>query len=222
MLHMEQRWGRVWFAATAAVVLAGLVIQVLVTATADGGHFATPAARVANMFTFFTIDSNVIVGVTTLLLALPGGWKPAWSTVFRVFRLAGLVAITITGVVYHLLLAGLAELTAWGTVADVLLHTVVPIMAVAGWLLFGPRGRTSPRIAVLALVFPVCWLAMTLVRGPIVDWYPYPFVDVADLGYPRVLLNVTGISALFLAVAFGAVTLDRVLTARRAAAAPRG
>ena len=204
------------FAVTATAVFAGLVIQVFVTAAADGGHFATPAARVANLSTFFTIESNVIVGVTTLLLVLRPDLD---STVFRVLRLTGLVGIAITGVVYHALLAGLAELTPWGTVADLLLHTVVPVLAVVGWVLFGPRGRTSRRIAVLALVFPVCWLAMTLIRGPIVDWYPYPFVDVAELGYLRVLLNVVGISVLFLLVAFGATALDRRLAARAAAAA---
>lgn len=210
MRRMEQRWARVWFAVTALAVLAGLVIQIPVTATADG-HFATPASRVANLFAFFTIEANLLVGVAALVLVLRGD---VGSTALRVLRLTGLVAITITGIVYHLLLAGLAELTAWGTAADLLLHTVVPVLAVVGWLLFGPRGRTSGRIAVLSLVFPALWLVMTLVRGPVVDWYPYPFVDVDDLGYPRVLLNVLGISAAFLAVAFGAVSIDRALTAR--------
>jgi len=202
---------RAWFATTAAAVLAGLVIQVLVTASLDEGHFTSVGSRVANLLFFFTIESNLIVGVTTLLLALRADRA---STAFRVFRLTGVVAIAIVGVVYHLLLAGLYELTPWATVADVLLHTVVPILAVTGWLLFGPRGQTSRRIALLALVFPVCWLAVTLVRGPIVDWYPYPFIDVDRLGYPRVLLNSLGIAALFLAVVAGATALDRWLAAR--------
>jgi len=28
--------------------------------------------------------------------------------------------------------------------------------------------------------FPVCWLVFTLVRGSIVDLYPYPFVDAIN------------------------------------------
>ncbi len=45
------------------------------------------------MLACFTILSNTIVGVTSLLLALNPYRR---STVFRVFRLMGLVAITIT------------------------------------------------------------------------------------------------------------------------------
>ena len=29
--------------------------------------------------------------------------------------------------------------------------------------------------------------AYTLVRGEVVDWYPYPFVDVSRIGYDGVL-----------------------------------
>ncbi|HEY0641084.1 MAG TPA: Pr6Pr family membrane protein [Pseudonocardiaceae bacterium] len=209
---MEQRWARLWFAATAVVVLVALVIQLLVTGSAGDGHFATPATRTLNVLVFFTIQSNILVGATSLVLALAPYRR---STAFAVLRLSGVVAIAITGVVYHTLLRGLAVLTAWGTVADVLLHSVVPVLAVFGWVAFGPRGRTSVRIATLALVFPVAWLVFTLLRGPLVDWYPYPFVDVAELGYPRVLVNVAGISLLFLLVAYGAHAADRLLTTRR-------
>jgi hypothetical protein len=53
------------------------------------------------------------------------------------------------------------------------------------------------------------------VRGPFAsDFYPYPFVDVADLGDARVLLNVAVVAALFLALAFGAKALDARLPDR--------
>jgi hypothetical protein len=200
---------RAWFAVTAAAAFVGIAVQVFVTGSLDEGHFTSVGSRVANLLFFFTIESNLIVGATCLLLAVRPDRS---STAFRVFRLAGVVAITIVGVVYHTLLAGLYDLTPWGTAADVLLHTVVPILAVLGWLLFGPRGHTSTRIVGLALLFPICWLAVTLVRGPVVDWYPYPFIDVGQLGYPRVLLNSAGIAALFLAVAGAATALDHRLT----------
>lgn len=54
----------------------------------------------------------------------------------------------------------------------------------------------------------MCWLIFTLIRGEIVDFYPYPFVDVAALGYVRVLINCVWSSALYLGVAAGAVALD--------------
>jgi hypothetical protein len=148
---VSERLARTWFAATALAVLAGLVIQVFVTAAATEGVFRTPTGRVLNLLAFFTIDSNLIVGVTSLLLALRLSRS---STVFSVARMTGLVAITITGIVYHVALRGLFELDSWALAADMILHTVVPILAVVGWLSFGPGRLTSRRIAVLSVIFP--------------------------------------------------------------------
>lgn len=194
-----------WFAATALTVLVGLAVQLPVAATNDHGVFPTAAGRIFNVFCFFTIDSNVIVGVTCLLLAIRLD-RP--STVFRVFRLMGLVGITITGIVYHVAIARLVEFDGWALVADQITHTIVPIAAVVGWLMYGPRGMVSWRIAGLALLYPIVWILFTLIRGPIVDWYPYHFIDVITIGYGKAALNSLWIALLFLAVSAGFHQLD--------------
>ena len=62
--------GRWWFGAHGPRGPVGLVVQVLVTADLETGFFDTPTKRALNVFAFFTIQSNIIVGVTSLLLAL--------------------------------------------------------------------------------------------------------------------------------------------------------
>ncbi|PRY44843.1 Pr6Pr family membrane protein [Umezawaea tangerina] len=208
---------RIWFGVGAAVVLVGLAVQVVVSATGTGGHFDTPAGRVLNIFCFFTVLSNVIVGVTSAQLAVDPD-RP--STVFRVFRLAGLVGIAVTGVVFHLALADLQELEGYAALADFLLHTASPLLCVVGWLLFGPHVDTGVRVVGLSLLYPLAWLVFTLVRGPISDFYPYPFLDVRVLGYPAVLLNCVVVAVLFVALAAAAAAFDRAM-ARRAATAAR-
>jgi len=202
---------RVWFAATALVVLVGLVVQIVVTAGATGGHFPTVGGRLVNLFCFFTIQSNVIVGVTSLLLALN---PHRTSMLFRVLRLDGVVAIAVTFVVFRIALAGLHDLSGSAAFADFMLHVASPVMCVVGWLMFGPRQHTGPRPVLLAAIFPLCYLALTLVRGPIVDFYPYPFLDIAEHGYARVLLNSVIIGALFLALAAGVAAVDNRLARR--------
>jgi hypothetical protein len=39
------------------------------------------------------------------------------------------------------------------------------------------------------LAYPLAWLVYTLVRGASTDWYPYPFVNVDQLGYDGVLVR---------------------------------
>jgi len=205
---MAPKWARVWFGATAACVLAGVVINAVTAANNNGGHFHPGAARAANSFAFFTTWSNLLVGLATLLLAVR---LDRSSTAFAVLRLSGLVAIISTGVAFHGEFAQTLHLKGWAAVWNVLLHTVVPVMAVVGWLIFGPRGIVSRRVAWLSVIFPVCYLAFTLIRGAIVDWYPYPFIDVTQLGYGRAALNCVPIPLFTLGLAAGATVLDRRL-----------
>ena len=143
---------------------------------------------------------------TSLLLAL----RPdRTSVVFRVARLTGIVAITITFVVFHAVLKKLLDLESWALVADNLLHTIVPILAMIGWLVFGPRRLTSRPILWLSAVFPLFVLCIfTLIRGAIVGWYPYPFIDVNVLGNDRVFVNCVWIAVLYLGVAAALTTVD--------------
>ena len=209
---------RATFAVTAAAVAVALVIQVSVAANADEGAFDSAAARALNVFAFFTVLSNILVGVTSLLLALDRA-RP--TPAFRAARLAGVLCIAVTGVVYHIALADLQQLDGEALVADQLAHTFVPVVAVVAWLVFGPRGLVEWDDVVRAALVPVAWLAFTLARGAAIDWYPYPFLDVDDHGYPQVLVNAVVVAALFVALAAGARALDRRLVSRgRSPAAP--
>lgn len=208
----ERQWAptaaRIWFGLTALAVLAGVAISVSTAAVTGGQAWASPVARALNSFAYFTTQSNLIVGVTTLLLALR---LDRSSALFRVFRLDGLVMIAITGVVFHTMLAGLLELRGWSSAGNQLVHTVVPLLAIGGWLLFGPRGAITWRVVGLSLIYPISWVVFTLIRGALTGWYPYPFLDCAQLGYPRVSLTLLGITAAFLLLAIGAMYLDRLL-----------
>lgn len=217
---MTQRAARIWFGFTAAMVALGLVIQVLVVATASHSRWGSIPARVFNVFCYFTIESNVILAVTCLLLAIRLERR---SQVFATFRLTGVVGIAITGLVYHTAIAHLVDFDGWALAADVLTHTVAPVAGVAGWVVAGPRGLTSRRTVCFVLLYPFCYLAFTLVRGPIVHFYPYHFVDVTELGYGRVAANCVALALLVLAITAAAHALDGVLaraTRMRSRAAP--
>ena len=193
---MSRTAARGWWASIAAVVLVGFVIQLLVAidvpgtprAHAVGTLAGVPlAGRILRVLSFFTVQSNILSGLTCALLARTpnrdgGLWRPV--------RLASLFGITVTGIVYATVLAKIHEPHGWReTLANTVFHYIVPIMMLLGWLMFGPRPRIDARTVGLALLWPVAWITYTLVHGAISSWYPYPFVDVATHGYARVLLN---------------------------------
>ncbi|WP_037367831.1 Pr6Pr family membrane protein [Amycolatopsis orientalis] len=197
---------RLWFGVTAVVVLAALVIQIVALVPRQG-QYASFGGRLANLFTYFTILSNVLVLVTAAAFARGRGASP----LMRVLWLDALVGIVVTGVVYQVALAGLYELHGLGLAADILLHRVTPVLCVLGWLFFAPR-VLEWRTVWWSLLYPLVWLAFTLVRGAIDGYYPYPFVNADRLGYGQVALNCLFIGAFFIVLASGARVADRKLT----------
>jgi hypothetical protein len=135
--------------------------------------------------------------------------------------------ITITCLIYALVLAKVWEPTGWQKIADETLHYSVPFLAVAGYLLFGPRPRFSLNTLLRSLVIPLAWIVYTLIRSPFITydedgetrhWYPYHFINVDDIGYGQALLNIAGIFLLLLVVGWLYVLIDRRLPSRPAAA----
>jgi hypothetical protein len=208
---------RAWHVITAVVVLVALVLQLVLVL--QGGRVLDEqeqpglGVRLARLVAYFTIQSNVLVAIAALVLVRdPARDGPGW----RVVRLAGVVGITVTGLVHFVLLRPLLDLDGADWVADKLLHVAVPLLAVAGWAVFGPRPRVTVRVVAWALAWPVAWLAVTLVVGATTGWYPYPFLDPAEDGTIAVILSCVGVTALFL-VLFALVAL----VDRRAPSAPR-
>ena len=176
--------------AFASVAIVGMTYQFAVL---NGPGYAK-----GNFFSFFTIQSNIIaVAALFLLVLVPSERRLPW---FDGVRSAAVLYIAITGVVFALLLAGLQEelqtTTPW---VDFVVHKLMPVVLVADWLVDPPRHRL-PWWTVLAwLAYPFAWITYTLVRGEIVDWYPYPFVDVSKLGYGGVLGRSVGLAVGFAA-----------------------
>ena len=176
--------------ALASVAIVGMTYQFAVL---NGPGYAK-----ANFFSFFTIQSNIIaVAALFLLVLVPSERRLPW---FDGVRSAAVLYMAITGVVFALLLAGLQEelqtTTPW---VDFVVHKLMPVVLVADWLVDPPRHRL-PWWTVLAwLAYPFAWITYTLVRGEIVDWYPYPFVDVSKLGYGGVLGRSVGLAVGFAA-----------------------
>ncbi|BCB90320.1 Pr6Pr family membrane protein [Phytohabitans suffuscus] len=166
-----------------------------------------------------TIQSNLLVlAAAATLAADPARNGRAW----RVLRLDGLLGITITGVVYATVLAGLVAHEGVEVWLNAAFHYFCPLWTVVGWLLFGPRPRITWHTVWWAFAWPAAWVAYTLVRGAVTGWYPYPFLDVTDLGYPVALRNVAFVLVLALAVADLLRRLDRRLSVARASVVDHG
>lgn len=201
-------------------ILAGLIgIAGLTISFMHGTHGseADLARRFVLFFSMFTNLTNMLVTLALLLpVVLPN------TSIGRFFTDASVRSaiagyIIVVGVVYHFLLAPLWQPEGLTLVAMVITHYVVPVLFVIDWmfLTLGKAGVAFSK-AVVSLIYPVVYLCWTLVHGAITSWYPYPFLDVAALGYATVLGNVAGLIGVFLVLQLLLVGIGRLIGGRSA------
>jgi hypothetical protein len=207
----------------AAIAFIGFAIQFVINLfdlvpieseypTLLGGHPAGAAGifgRLTDSFSYFTIWSNLVVAIVLFLLYRNPDRN---SFRFKVLRLDSLLMITITGAVYHILIRPYFPPVSWNVYSDVFLHTITPIVTVLIWILVGPRNWISIKIVFYSLLVPIIWLGYTLIRGVIIDKYPYDFLDVITLGYLTVLITVVILVTVGLLIAFGYLLLEKLLS----------
>ncbi len=174
--------------AIVAALSAQIATEVLKHAFAPG-HF----------FSFFTIESNIFAAAIFALAWVyeRGPATPCW---FALARGAGTSFLAVTGIVYWAILANGPEiLLPW---VNIVLHALVPIAAVADWIVTpSPLEASFWRALRWWLAFPLLYCAYSLIRGPIVAWYPYGFLDPRKFGYPAVV-------AFCIVIAFGFAAID--------------
>jgi len=191
---------------------AGLIVQFAATISETGSALGTAWI----LLRFFTIITNLLVALTMTGVARGRRISP--------FIFAGLtLAIIFVGLVYATLLHGLVPLSGLALVADYLLHYVVPVAMALYWLAFAPKIGLELRDPLLWSVYPLAYLFYVVVRGSVDGRYPYPFIDVSDLGYGRIILNSSMLLAAYVVAGLAVVALGPgVGSASRCPRAPWG
>jgi hypothetical protein len=174
-----------------------LGVLALAAVAAQWRHgIADPPFSAVNFFSFFTIESNLLAAGVLIAVGAGGLRGDPRSERLDLWRRAATLYMATTGVVYSAMLAGQdSELLGW---VNLVLHFLMPLALVADWALDRPRWRIPFRRALVWIAFPAAFIGYTLIRGAATGWYPYPFVDAADRGYPAVLLTTLILGAAML------------------------
>lgn len=182
-----------------------------VAAVAAQARFAVVDKQIpiGHYLSFFTIQSNMMAAVLLMIGAVRPGWSV--SPAGLLCRGAIVLYLMITGVIYALLLSELPEvkdlMLPW---ADRVLHEVIPLVVVADWLIARPQAVFTFRQTLGWLIYPFFYMTYSLVRGALVHWYPYPFLNPAQPGGRLALAGYcAGISLLALLLSWGIVWAGR-------------
>ncbi|WP_412548305.1 Pr6Pr family membrane protein [Pseudomonas sp. Pdm06] len=204
-LTLRQRFVSV----TALLAWSGLSIQLYLILLGRWELGASLLGGLVSFFSFFTVLTNLWVAVV-LTWELTPRPAPARRWFLQPSVRSGVaVSIALVSLAYNLLLRHLWQPEGWQFVADELLHDVVPLLYIAYWWRWVPKGSLRLGHIGLWMIYPLVYFAYVLLRGDLLAAYPYPFIDVANLGYPQVFINAGGILAGFVGIALGVVGLGR-------------
>lgn len=164
---------------------------------------------IIRFFSFFTILTNTLVAVYFSFQALESGNNP------KINQAGNLTAITVyilvVGLVYQLILRQIWEPTGMQKLVDESLHSINPILVLIYWFVYEKKERLSWSMIPKLLIYPLVYLVYVLIRGAYSGFYPYPFVNVTELGYPQVSLNAFFVLLLFLGLSVVFVAIGRKL-----------
>lgn len=170
----------------------------------------TPIAETTiRFFSYFTILTNLLVAVYFTIKAvgnssnkIPLKQQPGTLTAVTVY-------ITVVGLVYQLVLRQTWSPTGLQKIVDELLHSVIPVIVILYWYFYEKKSLVKFKQIPQWLLYPLLYLIYILIRGNFSDFYPYPFVNVLNIGLQKVLLNSAIITLLFIAISAVLIQLGK-------------
>ena len=186
--------------ATAVAIIVALAAQFQLAITR--GNFDK-----VNYFSYFTVESNIAAAFVLIALEFANG--SALHRIATIIRPAVTLYMTMTGVIYAVLLApASADVGLTSQWVDVIVHEIGPLVVFVDWIVAPPERRPTMRDIRAWLIFPIVYVVYSLVRGPIADWYPYPFLDPnLDGGSGKVAIMVAVLVPCVVLIAAGLVKL---------------
>ena len=145
------------------------------------------------MSQYFTILTNTL----TLLMM---GWIALGRDLSPRLVKTICIAIVLVGIVYHTLLAHLVSLSGLDLWADHGTHTFVPLLSGLWWISLAPKPGFRLGDIPMWVAWPLIYCAYILIRASFSGFYPYPFLNVPDIGWDGLAISVAGLVVAFVVV----------------------
>lgn len=193
-MHTSPRIRNLFHIMGSIIACTGVVLQWVSIMQKSQANVGTTLIQ---FLSYFTVLTNILVAICFLSLWL--GEQRSWGRFFQRYSTltAVNVYILIVSLVYNIVLRNIWSPQGIALIADILQHTIVPLFFLIYWAFVAVRERIPYSKAGVWLIYPVAYLAYTLIRGTWTQAYPYPFLDVVKLGYGKALLNCAMVGGIF-------------------------
>jgi len=203
---------RIFLVIGATTAWFAVVIQLYLLIANSGPNVIDAIIR---FFSYFTILTNTLIAIcySALLSNKNSSFKHFFAK--PSVRSALTVYILIVGLIYNVVLRNLWSPQGMQYVVDELLHTFDPAFFLLYWLIFVSKASLRYKYIFSWMLYPLAYTIYTFVLGEITNWYPYPFLEVSQLGYVQVLINYGWVTLSFLIVSVLLVSVNKILSRNR-------
>lgn len=180
-------------------------------------RLANNVFRPTEYFAYFSIVTAIVAGLYLITSGMGLLIKLEDTKWVEITRLSLTVAMIVVGVIYHLLLADVANDVrdgdyAWPVLPNEVIHTYAPVLILLDYLISIRAFRIRIRAALWVAVFPLGWLVLSVIRGIATNWWPYWFLNPnGEAGLAGMLSYVLAITVFFLVLGFGVLSLKRLI-----------
>jgi hypothetical protein len=169
-----------------------------------------------NFFSFFTILTNLFAALVLIAGAIYLIRRRGPTEADDILRGSATVSMAVVGIVFGLLLSHLdSGMIPW---TNFVVHYLMPVVMVLDWLIQPPKAKLVPSHIWYWVIYPIAYLAYSLLRGAFTNWYPYWFIDPnkSPGGWVGVAVHSAVITLGFLAISFLLLWLGNKLKRRSA------
>lgn len=198
----------------AIVAWLALILQLYISIRNTSTNGLTRLVATWNFFSYFTVLTNLLIAVCLSFILIKPDSSPARFFSNPVTLAAIALYIFIVGLTYNILLRSVWAPTGLQKWVDETLHVVVPLLFVFFWLFFVPKGSLKWIHPFRWLIYPAVYLVYALLRGEFSGFHAYPFINTAEFGYTRVLLNAGGLMIVFIIAGLLLVSTDKQMSHR--------
>lgn len=172
--------------------------------------------RPTEYFAYFSIQTSLIVAAVLIWTGITSWFGKADSKAQFIARMSATACYILVSLAYNLLLRGTANDVRdgdyqWPVLPNEIIHVWAPLAVTLGWLIFQAAKRVKFRAALWVAVYPLAWLAFSVIRGLATGWWPYWFIDpTGDGGVAGMFTYIGAITVFLITLGYILIVLSRL------------
>jgi len=163
------------------------------------------------IFSFYTIQTNVIVATWFLLAILYAKKEEKPAFMGPIVRGAITLYITVTFLGFAVLLSFLYTPTGIAAFTNLISHYIIPIAFIVDWLVTGHDTEYEWRHLKYYPIYPAGYLSYCLIQGAFTGFYPYWFIDPNILGIPILVIAIVVLVVFYIAIGGMYIAINKKL-----------